>query len=75
VTTRNPLGHDYLDHSCSNRRVDKESGRFLKKAAQKLLAQLGLSPCRWQRPWPRVNKVFFASFCSQKEAFPFPWSI
>jgi hypothetical protein len=41
----------------------------LKKAAQKLLAMLGCGRWRRQRPWLRSKKSFFASFCSQKEAF------
>jgi hypothetical protein len=37
--------------------TDKESGRFLKKAAQKLLAMLGHGRCRRQRPRPSISKV------------------
>jgi hypothetical protein len=43
-----------------------ESGRFLKKAAQKLLLPLG--PVALKRHGPG-RKKFSASFCSQKEAF------
>jgi hypothetical protein len=38
----------------------------LEKAAQKLLFELGLWRCNRTSP---VQESFFASFCSQKEAF------
>ena len=48
----------------------KEKSRFLKKAAQKLLVLLGHRLCRRQTPMAQSNKSFFATFCSQKVAFP-----
>jgi hypothetical protein len=44
----------------------KVRSRFLKKAAQKFFATFGLWPCNGMGP---NDKRFFASFCSQKEAF------
>jgi hypothetical protein len=47
----------------------QESGRFLKKAAQKTFSTLG----RRQRSQHGPNEQsFFASFCSQKEALSSP---
>jgi hypothetical protein len=45
---------------------EKESSRFLKKAAQKLLAPLGHGLCLRQRPWPSINKVFLLLFVHKK---------
>jgi hypothetical protein len=47
----------------------KESGRFLKKAVQKLLFMLGHGRCRRQRPWPSINKVFLLLFVHKKKSF------
>jgi hypothetical protein len=40
--------------------LDKKSGRFLKKAAQKLLFMRGLGHCRRQRPRPQHQQSFLA---------------
>jgi hypothetical protein len=49
----------------------KESSRFLKKAAQKLLAMLGHGRCQHQCLWPSMNKVFLLLFVHKKK--PSPW--
>jgi hypothetical protein len=49
----------------SSRRPE-ESGRFLKKAAQKLLLPWGIAVSAPQAPKARS---FFAAFCEQKVAF------
>jgi hypothetical protein len=46
----------------------EESGRFLKKAAQKLLIPLGHGRCQRQRPWPSINKVFLLLFVHKKKS-------
>jgi hypothetical protein len=48
----------------------EESGRFLKKAAQKLFATLGHSRCQRQSPWPSINKVFLLLFVHKKKPSP-----
>jgi hypothetical protein len=45
----------------------KVNGRFLKKAAQKLLFALGHRLCRRQRPWPSIKKVFLLLFVHKKK--------
>jgi hypothetical protein len=49
----------------------KESGRFLKKAAQKFLLLWAKGVVADNALGPD-SKSFFASFCSQKEAFLSP---
>jgi hypothetical protein len=48
----------------------KGSGRFLEKAGQKLLFRSGMGVVS-DNAHTRAYKVFFATFCSQKVAFPF----
>jgi hypothetical protein len=50
--------------------ASEKSGRFLKKAAQKLLVMLGHGRCQRQRPWPSINKVFLLLFVHKKKPFP-----
>jgi hypothetical protein len=58
----------------------EESGRFLKKAAQKLF-YAGPWALSVTQPMAQHYRSFFATFCSQKEAFPFrfpdqfPWLV
>jgi hypothetical protein len=59
------------DQSCSRPAYrGKESSRFLKKAAQKLLAMLGHGRCQRQSPWPSINKVFLLLFVHKKKSSP-----
>jgi hypothetical protein len=48
---------------------DQKAAAFLRKAAQKFLLCWGHGRCRRRTPWPSINKVFFATFCSQKVVF------
>jgi hypothetical protein len=48
----------------------EERSRFLKKAAQKLFLCLAMGVVGADA-LAQMNKAFFSSFCSQKEAFPF----
>jgi hypothetical protein len=50
----------------------KESGRFLEKAAQKLLTLLGHGRCRRHCPRPSIKK-FFCFFLFTKRSLP-PYS-
>jgi hypothetical protein len=45
---------------------EEGSGRFLKKAAQKLLFALGHGLYRRQCLWPSINKVFLLLFVHKK---------
>ncbi|HTJ88849.1 MAG TPA: hypothetical protein VL356_01535 [Acidocella sp.] len=49
---------------------DKESGRFLKKAAQKLLL---LWACGIETSTAQIKKVFLLLFVHKKK--PFPWLV
>jgi hypothetical protein len=62
------MGLDRIGKSAPSGLSDRESGRFLKKAAQKLLL---LWDCGTETSTAQLKKVF-CFFFSKKKPFPFP---